>query len=817
MNMMRLSIPVALLAIGGLLSGCGGNAPTKAEPVAAPKPVVAPAAPVCAAGIWFCENFESGSLARWALLPGGGGATIGTADGKAAIEKEGANSVLHYDAGSSKGVVATVTDAAFAPVADKKTADYFVEARIKPINNKTSNKFVCLLGRYQDANNWYGGCLNVQNGASSKVEFHKANNGKWFRAKQFTPLTIVNDAWYKLRMEMKGDALTFYLNDDFIGTIKDTSIAKPGKVGLWLDNRSFMVDDIIVGDANVKPVLLALDSASAWNSEVGGDDLAVNVTASKADGKPDDFSVSSSDAKVVSVAKSGNKTVLHAVGAGSAKITWVSGSNPAMSKTVAANIEPAFVQATATYGKLKGKTSPAAGSRDAYVDGTLRLAFDAPVALTGKGSVRIFAPGNARPVDVIKPTGERDAIGPSAEKFYRGVAMPLMSAEGNTLVVRPHSGKLQYGAKYYVTVADGTLKDAKLGGKAFTGLGEKAGWKFATRKAPKAGLTALKVDGVGTKADFRSVQGALNYAMQKLPADKPVTIKVANGTYNELLYLRGKNNVTILGENRDKTVIQFDNFESLNGGSGSGVAKAGVSSGGGRAVFLAEQSDMLKLERLTLKNPHLKVNGINNQAETIYFNGTTQRLVARNANFISRQDTLQLNGYSWFYDTLIAGDVDFIWGSAKASLFENSEIRTVVDSTDATKGGYLVQARVTDPKDKGYVFLNSRITREAAVPDSATDLARSAGVPSYYDNVVYINCKMDKHVEPAGWWINPIPNPDKASATAGWREFGSTALDGSALNLTGRVVNAHALTAAEAAPYLTREQVFSAIKWNPAP
>jgi pectate lyase len=389
--------------------------------------------------------------------------------------------------------------------------------------------------------------------------------------------------------------------------------------------------------------------------------------------------------------------------------------------------------------------------------------------------------------------------------------------DGKRLVVRPHAGKLEYATKYYVAIADGTLKGAKLADKGFAGLGKKAGWEFTTRAAPKDNLTTLTVAQAGATADFRTLQGALNYAMQKVAKETPVTIRLANGTYTELLYLRGKDNVTIRGESRDKTVVEFDNYEALNSGSGNGVAKANASSGGGRAVLLAEQSDLLTLERLTLKNSHLKVNGVNNQAEVIFFSGSTQRLVARDMNFISRQDTLQLNAYSWFYNTLIAGDVDFIWGSAKAALFENSEIRTVVDSTDATKGGYLVQARVTDAKDKGYVFLNSRLTREADVPDGSAELARSAGVPSFFDNVVYVNCRMDKHIDPAGWWTNPIPNPADASAIAGWREFGSTALDGSPLAGANRVAAAHTLSEADAAPYLSRAQVFSAIGWNPQP
>ncbi|MBS1211321.1 MAG: hypothetical protein H6R19_3719, partial [Proteobacteria bacterium] len=629
------------------------------------------------------------------------------------------------------------------------------------------------------------------------------------------PRTIVNDKWYKLRMEMKGENLTFYIDDDLVGSFVDSSIKAPGKIGLWLDNRSFMVDDIVVGDANVKPVLLAVAPGNAWNAEVGAADREVDVSASKSDGSADSYTVSSSDPKVVSVVQNGSKVVLHAVGAGTATVTFTSGANPALRKTIAASIEPAFVLPAGTYGKLK--SVPAPGSRGVYADQTLSLAFDAPIALTGKGSVRIFRAVKDQLVDVIKPVNESDAIGPSADKYYRGMAMPMLRVVGNTLVVRPHANKLEYGTKYYVAIAEGTLKDARLGGKAFTGLGKKAGWVFATKAAPARKLSTLTVDDDGHKADFRSVQGALNYAMQNLPKDAPVTIKVKNGLYEEPLYLRGKDNLTIQGESRDKTVIQFENYESLNGGSGAGVAKAGVNAGGGRATFLVEQSDLLTLERMTLKNPHVKVNGINNQAETIYFNGSTQRLVAKDMDFISRQDTLQINGYSWFYNTLVAGDVDFIWGSAKAALFENSEIRTVVDSSDASKGGYLVQARVLAPTDKGYVFLNSRITREAKVPDGLTDLARSAGVPSYFDNVVYVNCKLDKHVDPAGWWTNPTPNPAKASATTGWREFGSTALDGSALELGGRTPAARTMSAAEAAPYQTREQVFSAINWKPQP
>jgi hypothetical protein len=46
---------------------------------------------------------------------------------------------------------------------------------------------------------------------------------------------------------------------------------------------------------------------------------------------------------------------------------------------------------------------------------------------------------------------------------------------------------------------------------------------------------------------------------------------------------------------------------------------------------------------------------LSSQAETIYFNADAGRLIARNADFISEQDTLQLKGYAWFYRSLVAG------------------------------------------------------------------------------------------------------------------------------------------------------------------
>jgi pectate lyase len=281
-------------------------------------------------------------------------------------------------------------------------------------------------------------------------------------------------------------------------------------------------------------------------------------------------------------------------------------------------------------------------------------------------------------------------------------------------------------------------------------------------------------------------------------------------------------------------VIQYRNYEALNTGSGQSQAAGGTPTGG-RSVLLAEGCDLLTLDTLTLRNTMLRSTTVSSQAEAIYFNNDGGRLIAKNATFLSEQDTVQLHGYAWFFNSLIAGDVDFIWGSNRVSLFENSEIRSVGDTASASSGGFIVQARTVSAADKGFVFLNSKLThgrgpgpQTGDVPtgsSAATYLARSGGSSSFFDNVTFVNCQMDSHIIPVGWAYNragqPVSNPSTSTAASGWRESGTTNLSGTALNLSSRV-GAHVLTSSEvAARFANRAQIFAAFGggagWNPQP
>ncbi len=283
-----------------------------------------------------------------------------------------------------------------------------------------------------------------------------------------------------------------------------------------------------------------------------------------------------------------------------------------------------------------------------------------------------------------------------------------------------------------------------------------------------------------------------------------------------MLFIRAKDKLTLQGESRDGVLIHATNNESLNKLSGTSQSAGAAPPTGGRSVLMIEDADLLTIASLTLKNDTLRAAG---QAEALYFNSDEGRLIVRNASLFSEQDTVQVKGYAWFYRTLIAGNVDFIWGYNRAALFEESEIRSLGDSAKPEMGGYVAQARTVQADDPGFVFLNSRLTHGAGpkgndIPVGSTYLARSPGRPAMWDKVSYINCAMDEHIAPVGWWNQPMPNP----AVGGWREFGSTDLAGKPLDVRGRKAGV-VMSASEAAALSSHATIFSSFAngqgWNP--
>ena len=498
-----------------------------------------------------------------------------------------------------------------------------------------------------------------------------------------------------------------------------------------------------------------------------------------------------------------------------------------------------------------GTQLPVPGDAMAHTDVPLRIAFDGPPRVGSSGFITVARASDGVVVDrldistapsagetqsaITRTNMEIDGLGlgamPENLSLARWVWYRPIQVEANVATIRLRSNKLAHGTAYTVTIDPGVLTGS-VNGAPFSGVAA-GSWSFTTRPAP-ASPTALVVDDDGSTADFRTLQGALNWVMRHCTRGRsptcgavtvPKRITVMNGSYREYAVLRWVENLTIRGESRDGVRIGLPNYESFNPGSGGTSASPGTtlttggrvpgrrSLGGGRSVLLVENADLLQLENFTLENPHVRVGTFDNQAEALYFNTSTTasaaRMVAREMTFLAQQDTLQLKGYVWVWRSLVEGNVDFIWGSPRAALFEQSEIRSVVDPASSSPG-YILQSRAV-AGDKGFVFLDSTVTAAPGVTRAFLGRSGSSTSSTHVDHIAFINTRIGPHNLPVGWCVgtgtsrtgqgtgtgcstNPPPWAGSdgtadggATDAGGWREFNSTDLAGAPLDLSQRL------------------------------
>lgn len=434
---------------------------------------------------------------------------------------------------------------------------------------------------------------------------------------------------------------------------------------------------------------------------------------------------------------------------------------------------------------------PTNNSRNIPPDTFLSIQFDAAPNFSGLGVIEIIQTSDNTIVDRINLAGDQDFIGFNTQAQRRAVNTRPATLMGTEFRIYPHNNVLKPNTEYSVKIPAGIVS-GEIQGACLDSIND-GRWVFSTREALPA-RKVVSVDDNG-QSDFNTVQGALNFLMQhQLNGGQ---INIAEGQYYEMLFLRGLSNVTLNGAGAANTRIFYNNADAINPGSG-GSSTSPTDLRGGRSLFLVEGTDLLKLKNLSLHNTHLRSEnaGAGAQAETLYFNSSSGRLVAKNSNFLSEQDTLLLKGYSWFFHSIIAGNVDFIWGYPQVALFEESEIRSLGDSKNPSGdgGGYVLQARVENSDSPGFVFLNSQFTKSEGpagntIGNGKTYLARSgnsANSASRYDNISFINCQFGEHINESGWLDESergkYPNPIVGSASRGLKEYGSQNLSGEAIN-----------------------------------
>ncbi len=382
------------------------------------------------------------------------------------------------------------------------------------------------------------------------------------------------------------------------------------------------------------------------------------------------------------------------------------------------------------------------------------LAFPYPYARTTRPTNRDTKPG----------TGSAGAVPTSNDYqltiiggFTDGFHFYPITVNGKTATIHPHHDLLEYGKTYYVEVDAEVLS---VPNDNFAGIKGKS-WRFSTKpkaKAPRPDAKNLLVSADGT-GDFNTVQGAMDFVPDH--SKKRITINVKNGLYEEIVYFRNKDNVTLVGEDQEKTVLRYANNEVFNPHPANIRTNPEAGSfPSRRAAVTVDNSNDIHIVKMTLQTTSP------GQAEGLLING--ERNILAHVTVIGAGDALQANGLIYMVDSTVIGTGDTILG--RGTLFCE---RCTIKSTRV-----MMWTR-NKKENHGNVFKDSTLIGT----DAPTTIARAPqnGEFSYpFAEDVLLNCTL-VNIAPEGWG-----DADKGGNVRFW-EYNSRNPDGSPVDVSKRV------------------------------
>ena len=296
-------------------------------------------------------------------------------------------------------------------------------------------------------------------------------------------------------------------------------------------------------------------------------------------------------------------------------------------------------------------------------------------------------------------------------------------------------------------------------------------------------------DGTG---EFRTVTDAIEVCRAFMDYHKVIYVK--KGTYKEKLIIpQWLQNIEICGEDRDETIITYDDHAniSMDGNYWPAELKQQLIAMGDRPKLGTFRSFTLRIDAndITLKNITIENNAARlGQAVALHTQG--DRLIFVNCRFLGHQDTVYTGMPAtrlYFDHCYIEGTTDFIFGASTA-WFEHCDIFCKINS-------YITAASTPQDQAYGYVFNQCTITcAEGADKVYLGRPWRDYGYP------LFMHCTLPKGIRPEGWhhWQK------EREQTARYLEFENTG-EGAAIDK--RVGWSRQLTKKEAKE-ITLENVF---------
>ena len=281
-----------------------------------------------------------------------------------------------------------------------------------------------------------------------------------------------------------------------------------------------------------------------------------------------------------------------------------------------------------------------------------------------------------------------------------------------------------------------------------------AAWPvLAANKYDNPDTLVVSRDGTG---EFRTIDEAIEVCRAFMDYTKVIYVK--KGVYKEKLIIPSwLTNITICGEDRDNTIITWDDHANIKmpvGGLDSEAAVKGKPMGTFRTYTLKVQGSYITLKGITIENNAAKLG----QAVALHTEG--DHILVQNCRLLGNQDTVYTGVGGTrvaFYDCYIEGTTDFIFGPSIA-WFQNCEIHSKANS-------YITAASTPAGQKYGYVFYKCRLTA-----DKDVDKVYLGRPWRPFAATIFMDCELGKHIRPEGWhnWNNA-----KNEETARYAEYGN--------------------------------------------
>ena len=302
--------------------------------------------------------------------------------------------------------------------------------------------------------------------------------------------------------------------------------------------------------------------------------------------------------------------------------------------------------------------------------------------------------------------------------------------------------------------------------------------------------------------DFNSIQQAVD----SIPAGTPETIYIKKGIYKERVEVR-KNNISFVGESTDDTIITESYYARM-------IMPDGSKRGTFRSYTFFVYADNFTASNLTFENAA----GFGDefgQAIAVYAEG--DNITFRNCKILGHQDTLftgplpmkekQPGGFTGptidgirrvvhqlYEDCYIAGEIDFIFGSATA-YFKNCTLFALNRNQEIN--AYYTAPSTYEGQAFGYVFESCTFTGNC--PPKSVALSRPWRI---HAKTVLLNCNYSDQIIDKGFtdWNKP-----ESHETVYYAEYNG---HGEGFKPEKRAAYVHQLNESEAARY-TLENVMN--------